>query len=542
MCLVFTAVDPAEYEDVYDGSNDTTSPDIEKIPFLHNADPVKITWIVVALSMMADGRYRTMFRSMTLSSSWARRGFKLISELLLIAAVVVRFAMEAPLQYDDKDTAGQLYQRCHVIFITCRLARRTSAPIYDFLSTLRRLILMISFLTIVAAYETLPFLSQMYKPLGVLYLIFKALLYDVFIWSLLFIIITVSFCLTLVGMQKAGYYITEDGVSGGLNKGGFNDGGPITGADGEPLSRDELMELSDPFHANGAMWAPWWAIFGDPSPERYSWLASILIWVYCLVGNIVLVNMLIAMFADTYTKIASQSEIEYFFLRSTHLYEYQSSAVLSVPPVLNLPLILMAVLRRIGGWKPSDTLTMIALAARSDSLNERRSSGRGHNSSDSLYEKSARNGAEKKGRSQAGMPTLDFDGKLLVDRYLRKVIEQERDTVHVLARSTNVELEKGLQRCEAATRKLGVRLGGIGDKLDKLAAAYNRTALESNAAFESKASTLPGPSNLPAKDVSNLPEKNVPDRSLLDGLNAANTFLGRLEELSDERSSAAGEQ
>ena len=391
---------------------------------------------------------------------------------------------------------------------------------------------MISFLTIVAAYETLPFLSQMYKPLGVLYLIFKALLYDVFIWSLLFIIITVSFCLTLVGMQKAGYYITDDGVDGGLNDGRLNDGGNITGADGEILSRDALRDLSYPFDANGAMWAPWWAIFGDPSPERYSWLASILIWVYCLVGNIVLVNMLIAMFADTYTKIASQSEIEYFFLRSTYLYEYQSSAVLSVPPVLNLPLILMAVLRRIGGWKPSDTLTMIILAARSDSLKGRRSKS----SADSLYEKSTGNGAEKKGRSQAGMPTLDFDGKLLVDRYLRKVIEQERDTVHVLARSTNVELEKGLQRCEAATRKLGVRLGGIGDKLDKLAAAYNRTALES------KASILPGPSNLPKKDVSNLPEKNVPDRSLLDGLNAANTFLGRLEELSDERSSVAGEQ
>ena len=142
-----------------------------------------------------------------------------------------------------------------------------------------------------------------------------------------------------------------------------------------------------------------------------TWLASVLIWVYCLVGNIVLVNMLIAMFADTYTKIASQSEIEYFFLRSTHLYEYQSSAVLSVPPVLNLPLILMAVLRRIRGWHPSDTLTMIALAARSDSIQGRRS----NNSSDSWYERSTRNVAEKKGRSQAGMPALDFDGKLLVD-------------------------------------------------------------------------------------------------------------------------------
>ena len=404
-------------------------------------------------------------------------------------------------------------------------------------SSLSRYLLMISFLTIVVVYETLPFLSQMYKPLGVLYIIFKALFYDVFIWSLLFIIITLSFCLTLVGMQQAGYYITNDAVNG-FNFGG-NSGREITSANGENLSTTELMELSAPFHANGAMWAPLWAIFGDPSPERYSALASILIWVYCLVGNIVLVNMLIAMFADTYTKIASQSEIEYFFLRSKHLYEYQSNAVLSVPPVFNLPLILMEVLRCITGWRPSLTMKMIARAARSDSLqdNLRRNSDSSLNGS-VLSPKRHRN--EKRGRSKAGMPALDFDGKLLVDRYLRKVIEKERDTVHVLARSTNVELEKGLHRCVAATRKLGVRLGGIGDKLDKLAAAGNRTALEGNAAFESKTSILPGPSNLPKEDVSNLPEKDVSNRiSKLDGLNAAHTFLGTLSERSGDSSVAA---
>lgn len=414
---------------------------------------------------------------------------------------------------------------------------------------------MISFLTIVAAHDMLPFLSQMYQPLGVLYIIFKTLLYDVFIWSWLFSMITFYFCLTLVGLQKAGYYITNDEVNGALNDGGVNGGREITDANGKKLTSDELMELWDPFHANGAMWAPLWAIFGDPSPERYSWLASILIWVYCLVGNIVLVNMLIAMFADSYTKIASQSEIEYFFLRSTHLYEFQSSAVLSMPPVLNLPLILMEALRRIRGWHPSDTLTTIAREfARSDSLrhsSDRRTSetSRRHSSDWGSSEtigslmpralSTKRHKAEGKSRSEAGMPALDFDGKLLVDRYLRKVIGQERDTVHVLARSTNVELEKGLQRCEAATRKLGVRLGGIEHKLDELAAAFNQTALESDAALESKTSFLPGPSNLPEKDFSNLPEKDGPNRSPLDGLNAANTFLGTLSEPSDPSSVAA---
>ena len=180
-----------------------------------------------------------------------------------------------------------------------------------------RYILIVSFQMIFAVYEILPFLSQMYRPLGVLYIIFNKLLSDVFTWSLLFSIITFSFCFTLVGMQKAGYYNNAE-VNGGTY--GGNGGEPATDADGVLLSREQLLALSDPLDANGAMWAPLWAIFGDPSPENYSWLASILIWAYCLVGNIVLVNMLVAMFADSYTKVASQSEIEYFFLRSTHLY------------------------------------------------------------------------------------------------------------------------------------------------------------------------------------------------------------------------------
>ena len=50
---------------------------------------------------------------------------------------------------------------------------------------------------------TLPFLSPMYKPLGVLYIIFQQLLVDVIPWSLLFSVITLSVMITLVGLQQA---------------------------------------------------------------------------------------------------------------------------------------------------------------------------------------------------------------------------------------------------------------------------------------------------------------------------------------------------
>ena len=53
------------------------------------------------------------------------------------------------------------------------------------------------------------------------------------------------------------------------------------------------------FSANGALWVPLWAIFGVFEPARLDWLSSIIIWVYMLLGSVVLVNLLVAMFAET---------------------------------------------------------------------------------------------------------------------------------------------------------------------------------------------------------------------------------------------------
>ena len=54
---------------------------------------MEIAWLVVALCLLVDHRYRTMLHSMSLSSGWERL-FKFISEVLLVAAVAVRLAME----------------------------------------------------------------------------------------------------------------------------------------------------------------------------------------------------------------------------------------------------------------------------------------------------------------------------------------------------------------------------------------------------------------------------------------------------------------
>ena len=108
--LLSEAQPPAVYQDEPNEVNGTI-PKIDAIPFLHQGDLVEIAWLVVALCLLVDHRYRTMLRSMSLSSGWERL-FKFISEVLLVAAVAVRLAMELS-NNDNKIKAEECYQLCY---------------------------------------------------------------------------------------------------------------------------------------------------------------------------------------------------------------------------------------------------------------------------------------------------------------------------------------------------------------------------------------------------------------------------------------------
>ena len=108
--LLSEAQPPAVYQDEPNEVNGTI-PKIDAIPFLHQGDLVEIAWLVVALCLLVDHRYRTMLHSMSLSSGW-RRLFKFISEVLLVAAVAVRLAMELS-NNDNKIKAEECYQLCY---------------------------------------------------------------------------------------------------------------------------------------------------------------------------------------------------------------------------------------------------------------------------------------------------------------------------------------------------------------------------------------------------------------------------------------------
>ena len=103
-----------------------------------------------------------------------------------------------------------------------------------------------------------------------------------------------------------------------------------------------LMPLhgSAPFHADGAFYIPWWAMFGEFGEVMElgisgGYAGSMLTWAYTFIVQIVLVNLLIAMMTDTYQKIQANADNEWKFTRVSIVDEFATAFYL--PPPMSLP-------------------------------------------------------------------------------------------------------------------------------------------------------------------------------------------------------------
>jgi len=150
-----------------------------------------------------------------------------------------------------------------------------------------------------------------------------AMVVDVITWFMLFAVLTSAYMVMFIGLQNArlytNMYMGADAITDDVN------------INLSSVSEEELQWLFGYQDARGGLWAPLWALFGYFEPERYSWLVSALMWSYILIGSVVLVNLLVAMFADTYNKISEEAETEYIFLRCTRLFEYMTPFCHSLP-------------------------------------------------------------------------------------------------------------------------------------------------------------------------------------------------------------------
>jgi len=116
----------------------------------------------------------------------------------------------------------------------------------------------------------------------------------------------------------------------------------------EPLRR--FLKASHGEHNRPLTAPPWqksviacfWAIFGEVEIDHFDAhvpLGQPVLFLYTVVMSIVLVNLLIAMFTETYQKVMHKSEIEYKFQMCNQIFIYKNVAQ-AIPPPFNLALVL----------------------------------------------------------------------------------------------------------------------------------------------------------------------------------------------------------
>jgi len=87
--------------------------------------------------------------------------------------------------------------------------------------------------------------------------------------------------------------------------------------------------------------------FGELPVDRIRWPAAIAMYIFGFLVNVMLVNLLIAMFSDTYRRCNEDSEAEFCYRKNVLLY-LQRHVALSMPPPFNIPFALRDLLLGLG--------------------------------------------------------------------------------------------------------------------------------------------------------------------------------------------------
>jgi len=162
----------------------------------------------------------------------------------------------------------------------------------------------------------LPYFCE-WKDFGILVIQTMEMVVDVATWSLLLLVVMLGFSLCLLGFDRVGWYYDGDGNP--------FDGGP-----------NGTLSAQNAFSSEGAFWAPFWVLYGDVVPVAYGSMTETmtgwLVWVYSLTGTVVLVNLLVAMFADTFQRVRDKAESEFYYQRYMRVFEYRHIQTMAPPP------------------------------------------------------------------------------------------------------------------------------------------------------------------------------------------------------------------
>ena len=183
---------------------------------------------------------------------------------------------------------------------------------------------------------------------GVLAIIMGQMLVDLSLFLVFAVVFICGFSAALLGLSETAVHPTRNGMAGLGGMGSDMGGGAGGGIYGRMLRGGSGVgcegEAPIPLVA-----VPVWAMFTDLELPMISDVpfALPLMLAFVLLANVVLVNLLIAMFADTYSRIKKNAETEYHYQRFLHIFEH-IHVVETVPPPLSAPWFILEVAFELG--------------------------------------------------------------------------------------------------------------------------------------------------------------------------------------------------
>jgi len=81
---------------------------------------------------------------------------------------------------------------------------------------------------------------------------------------------------------------------------------------------------------------PFWASFGLFNDSHYDFFGGLLLLLYCLIAQVILVNLLVAIYADQYSKVLDLADAESAKMRYASIFDYRA-VKLTIPPPFNAP-------------------------------------------------------------------------------------------------------------------------------------------------------------------------------------------------------------
>ena len=250
-------------------------------------------WFVYALAMELDALYQALMRTrlgVTLRESPLTR----LNALCFVLSIGLRIASVA-LQLNGFSAAA--------------------------VTAYRAFQALLSLGSVVVCLGILNFLSH-WRALGVLHIMFSSMMSNIGPWLTLWLTFVFGFCVAFLGLDAGGFHRSADSF--------FQHKHQLLRTNGEDRSQfEELWRAFAPFSDEGqlpkegfegaaifpAFLVPFWSTFGVINEANYDLVASLFLYVFMCFSNIVLVNLLIACFADEYAKIGHAADIEFAHMR-----------------------------------------------------------------------------------------------------------------------------------------------------------------------------------------------------------------------------------